>query len=115
MPLSGSIAAGQVTRILASEVVCVGGVIYVILALKTASAGTLSGWVTVPVGFASFVKYIVSGVATFRQWPFKLDQSQGSFGSGGSGQAFEACPEGSRTSARRKEEICERIWLAVVC
>ena len=113
-PLSGSIAAGQVTRILASEVVCVGGVIYVIFALKTASAGTLFGWVTVPVGFASFVKYIVSGVATFRQWPFKLDQSQGSFGSGGSGQAFEACPGGSRTSARRKEEICDMIWLAVV-
>ena len=89
-PLSGSIVAGQVTRILASDVVCVGGVMYVIFALNTASAGTLFGWVTVPVGFASFVKYIVSGIATFRQWPFKLDQSQGSFGSGGLGQAFEA-------------------------
>src|SRR5213595_2502548 len=79
--LSGSAAAGHVTRIVASEVLCVGGVMYVIFALKTASVGTLFGWVTVPVGFASFVKYIVSGVATFCQWPFKLDQSQGSFGS----------------------------------
>ena len=43
MPLSGSVAAGQVTRMLASDVVCVGGAIYVIFALKTASAGTLVG------------------------------------------------------------------------
>ena len=38
-PLSGSTAAGQVTRIFASEVVSVGGVMYVIFALKTAFAG----------------------------------------------------------------------------
>ena len=57
-PLSGSGAAGQVTRIFASEVVCVGGAMYVIFALKTAFAGALV------IGFPSFVKYIVSGAAT---------------------------------------------------
>jgi hypothetical protein len=41
--LSGSVAAGQVIRIVATEVVCDGGVIYVILALKTASPGMLLG------------------------------------------------------------------------
>ena len=66
-PLSGSVSAGQVTRILARDVLCVPGVMYVILALKTASAGTLFGCVTVPVGFPSLVKNIVSAGATFRQ------------------------------------------------
>jgi hypothetical protein len=63
---------------------------YVILALNAAFAGTLFGSVTVPVGFASFVKYMMSGAATLRQCPFKLDQSQGSSGSGGLGQALDA-------------------------
>ena len=81
-----------------------------IFALNTASAGGLP--LRPPVGLPSFVKYIVSGAATCSQWPCKSLQLHGSFGSGGSGQALLACPGGSETSARKKEEICEIIWLA---
>ena len=110
-PLSGSAAAGHVTRIVASEVVC-GGWRHVRDLCPKHRVCRRTG----DVRWLSFVREIHRvGRCYLCQWPFKLDQSQGSFGSGGSGQAFEVCPGGSRTSARRKEEICEIIWLAVVC
>ena len=94
-------AAGQLTTMSASDVVSVGGKIYVIVALKTASAGAAPAF-TEPVCVAFIVKYSVSGVFTAAQWPF-------------SENCFDCCPGGSRVAAPRSVAISEMISLAVVC
>src|SRR4029450_9446552 len=94
-PASGSTAAGQLTRTVASAVVSERGVLYVIAALNTASDGGAPFRATC---FASFVKYSVSGAALSRQWPCKLPQSQVP----SSPQTVVSCPGGRRTSAHKK-------------
>src|SRR5205823_6561195 len=96
-------AAGQETVIFAIDAVTVGGARYLIVAAKTASAGAEP--LTLPVWSPSFVNQRVSGAATAARCPCKLAHWP---------SAFEACPGGSRTSARKSSMICEMIPLALV-